>query len=189
MLNYGEYLQEHRHFELAFTAYERGIALFKWPAVFEIWDVYLIKFTQRYQGTKLERTRELFEQALVGVTSKFCKQIYLLYAHFEENHGLARHAMKVYERACGAVPKGERNELWTLYIERATNTFGVTYTRDLYAQAIEQLPDAPARDMCMKFAALERKLGEIDRARGIYSHAAQLSDPRTSEAFWKKLHQ
>ena len=28
--------------------YERGVALFNWPIVFEIWNVYLLKFIQRY---------------------------------------------------------------------------------------------------------------------------------------------
>lgn len=29
-------------------AYEKGIALFKWPLVFDIWNLYLTKFIQRY---------------------------------------------------------------------------------------------------------------------------------------------
>ena len=37
----------------------------------------------------------------------------------------------------------------------------------------------------MKFAELETKLGEIDRARGIFSHGSQMSDPRTSKSYWK----
>lgn len=32
--------------------------------------------------------------------------------------------------------------------------------------------------MCVRFADLERKLGEIDRARAIYMHASQMADPR-----------
>lgn len=63
--------------------------------------------------------------------------------------GLARHAMKVYERATGAVPKAERNAVWKLYIQRVSATFGVTYTRDLYSKAIESLPDKDARTTCM----------------------------------------
>lgn len=35
--------------------------------------------------------------------------------------------------------------------------------------------------MCLRFADLERKLGEIDRARAIYAHASQIADPRVSE--------
>ena len=32
--------------------------------------------------------------------------------------------------------------------------------------------------MCLRYAQLETKLGEVDRARGIYSHGSQMSDPR-----------
>jgi len=40
--------------------------------------------------------------------------------------------------------------------------------------------------MCLKFAEMERRLGEIDRARAIYAHASQFSDPRISPSFWEK---
>ncbi|KAG6379132.1 hypothetical protein JVT61DRAFT_11569 [Boletus reticuloceps] len=39
-------------------------------------------------------------------------------------------------------------------------------------------------EMCLRFAALERKLGEIDRARAIYAHASQFCDPRVNPKFW-----
>ena len=39
--------------------------------------------------------------------------------------------------------------------------------------------------MCMRYSELERALGEIDRARGVYSHAAQISDPRVCQEFWE----
>ena len=38
--------------------------------------------------------------------------------------------------------------------------------------------------MCLRFAAMERKLGEIDRARAIYAHASQFCDPRVNPKFW-----
>ena len=38
--------------------------------------------------------------------------------------------------------------------------------------------------MCLRYAALERKLGEIDRARAIYAHASQFCDPRVNQNFW-----
>ena len=41
--------------------------------------------------------------------------IYLLYAKLEEEHGLARHAMAVYERACSAVPTPDKYEV-SLYV-------------------------------------------------------------------------
>jgi len=95
---------------------------------------------KRYGGTKLERTRDLFEQCLeqcpgkyaksmtyfirlfytikiyyfsllsLGIQINFCLFIalYLLYAKLEEEYGLARHAMSVYERATNAVLLEER---------------------------------------------------------------------------------
>ncbi len=186
ILNYASLLEEKHFFEEAFTVYERGIAMFKWPIVYELWNVYLVKFTQRFGGRKLERTRELFEQAVTGCDPQFAKPLFLLYASFEEEHGLARHAMHIYERAAAAVPVAERLEVWRLYIARAGAVFGVTHTRELYEQAIAALPDASARDVALEFADLERKLGEIDRARAVYAYAAQFCDPRvTSNTFWR----
>lgn len=33
---------------LCWQVYERGVAMFKWPNVFDIWNTYLTKFIQRY---------------------------------------------------------------------------------------------------------------------------------------------
>jgi pre-mRNA-splicing factor SYF1 len=47
-------------------------------------------------------------------------------------------------------------------------------------------------DIGLKFTKLERKLGEIDRARGIYEHLSQYSNPNHSlqkEKFWRKWEQ
>merc|ERR1711936_152701 len=38
---------------------------------------------------------------------------------------------------------------------------------------------------CIRFAEMETKLGEIDRARAIYSHASQMCDPRVTAEFWQ----
>lgn len=61
-----------------FQAYEKGIALFKWPNVYDIWNTYLTKFLKRYGGTKLERTRDLFEQCLEHCPPKYAKGIKLV---------------------------------------------------------------------------------------------------------------
>lgn len=62
-------LQEHKFFEDAFKVYERGVQVFKYPHVRLIWSMYLDKFVTRYGGKKLERARDLFEQALKEVRS------------------------------------------------------------------------------------------------------------------------
>lgn len=60
--------QEHKYWEESFRVYERGVALFKYPHVRDIWLAYLQQFVQRYAGSKLERARDLFKQALAQVT-------------------------------------------------------------------------------------------------------------------------
>ena len=57
-------MQEHKYFEDAFKVYERGVKIFKYPHVKDIWVTYLSKFVKRYGKTKLERARELFEHAV-----------------------------------------------------------------------------------------------------------------------------
>ena len=97
--------EEKNYFEESFKIYERGISMFKWPLVYDLWTTYLTKFVTRYGGDKLERARDLFEQALDKCPEKFAKAIYLLYAKLEEDFGLKRHAMAVYNRATQDVMK------------------------------------------------------------------------------------
>merc|ERR1719347_2284604 len=185
IINYGLFLKENNYFEEAFKAYEKGISLFKWPNVYDIWNTYLSEFLARYGGSKLERTRDLFEQCLEGCPTKYAKNIYLLYAKLEEEHGLARHAMAVYDRAVAGVEMTEQGEVYNIYLRKAAEIYGVTRTRQIYEKAIETLKEGEARDMCVRFAELETKLGEIDGARAIYSHASQMCAPRTTPEFWQ----
>ncbi|GAA5954628.1 hypothetical protein JCM10213_002934, partial [Rhodosporidiobolus nylandii] len=178
VINYANFLEENEYWEESFKVYERGTDLFTYPIVFEIWNAYLSKFIKRYGGTKLERARDLFEQALGTCPPKYAKALFLLYGQLEEEHGLAKRAMAVYERATKGVEAKDRFEMYTYYISRATSFFGLPATRPIYERAIEHLPDAQTAEMCMRFAALERKLGEIDRARAVYAHASQFCDPR-----------
>jgi pre-mRNA-splicing factor SYF1 len=153
----------------------------------------------------------LFEQALEKCPPKSCKPIFLLYAQLEEDHGLAKRAMNIYDRAtlvvenqdkfdvsasCQSSGKFERClmdgwsffKMFTVYIAKVAANFGLTATRPIYERALEVLPDRQTANMCLRFAALERKLGEIDRARAIYAHASQFCDPRTNPEFWAEWH-
>lgn len=73
--------------------------------------------------------------------------------------------------------------MFNIYIQRIADLNGVTNTRAAYEQAIERLPEKHARQMCLRFADLERKLGEVDRARTVYTYAAQMCDPRVRVKF------
>jgi pre-mRNA-splicing factor SYF1 len=186
LLNFALFLEEHQYFEEAFRVYEKGVALFKWPVVADLWNMYLTKFAARYRGAKMERMRDLFEQALSDCPDELCYNIFLMYAKFEEEFGLARHAMAVYERACSKVPVKQRYELYRIYIARVAESFGIVRTRAIFERAIEQLADKEAKLMCLQFAELEAKLGEIDRARAIFAHGSQMADPRTDPDYWAK---
>lgn len=111
--------------------YERGVELFTYPIAFELWNTYLSKFIKRYVscyllsptrffahipetsqgGDKIERARDLFEQALENCPPKLSKPLYLMYGKLEEEHGLAKRAMSVYDRATSAVEPADRMEV------------------------------------------------------------------------------
>jgi pre-mRNA-splicing factor SYF1 len=184
VVNYANLLEENKYFEQSFKIYERGLDLFSYPVAFEIWNLYLTKAVDR--RISIERLRDLFEQAVEDCPPRFAKVLYLMYGNLEEDRGLARHAMRIYERATRAVSDEDRADMFNLYITKSASNFGLQSTRPIYERAIAALPDNEAKDMCMKFADMEKRLGEIDRARAIYGHASQFCDPRTSPAFWDK---
>lgn len=184
VVNFANLLEENQYFEDSFKVYERGLDLFNYPVAFEIWNLYLTKAVDR--KISIERLRDLFEQAVEGCPPKFAKVLYLMYGSLEEERGLARHAMRIYERATRAVSDEDRFEMFNFYITKSASNFGLTSTRPIYERAITALPDKEAKDMCLKFAEMERRLGEIDRARAIYGHASQFCDPRTIPSFWSK---
>eukprot|EP01091_Cochliopodium_minus_P008222 TRINITY_DN1820_c0_g1_i2.p1 TRINITY_DN1820_c0_g1~~TRINITY_DN1820_c0_g1_i2.p1 ORF type:complete len:668 (-),score=225.36 TRINITY_DN1820_c0_g1_i2:59-2062(-) len=188
LLNYCLFLEEKKHFEDSFKAFQKGVELFKFPYSMDIWITYLTKFVERYQGKEIERTRELFEQAIEEIPPSDSKTFFIMYADFEEKFGLARHAMYVYDKATKNVQVDDRYMMYLLYISRATEFFGITRTRSIFEQAISSLPDKYVKDLCLKYATLEKKLGEIDRARAIYSHASQFCDPNIDSQFWEEFH-
>ncbi|OSX65160.1 hypothetical protein POSPLADRAFT_1073379 [Postia placenta MAD-698-R-SB12] len=184
IVNYAAFLEENQYYEESFKVYERGTELFTFPVSFEIWNIYLAKFMKRYGDTKIERARDLFEQALEKCPPKHCKPIFIMYSAYEEEFGLAKRAMSIYDRATRVVQDEDKFELFTIYIAKATASYGLPATRPIYERALEILPDRQTAEMCLRFASMERKLGEIDRARAIYAHASQFCDPRVNPKFW-----
>lgn len=67
LLNFAKFYEDNHYYEDSFKIYEFGISLFKWPALYEIWLVYIEKFIERYGGEKLERVRDMFEKVLQQV--------------------------------------------------------------------------------------------------------------------------
>lgn len=57
------------------------------------------------------------------------KPLFLQYAALEEEYGLARSAMEVYEKAVRTVPENERLSVYNLYLARAHQFFGLGKVR------------------------------------------------------------
>lgn len=186
ILNFALFLEENQYFEESFKAYERGVELFTWPHVFDIWQTYLVKFLDRFKGTKLERARDLFEQCIQDIPSEFSKKIFLLYAKLEEEHGLVKRSMDIYKKSIDKVKDDEKLEVFTIYVKRTAELHGITACRSVYEDAINKLNADGSREMCIRYAELERKLGESDRARAIFSHAANMCNPDVQKEFWSK---
>ena len=184
VVNFANLLEEQGYYEESFKVYERGLDLFTYPVAFELWNLYLTKAVDRQ--ISMERLRDLFEQAVEGCPPQFAKALYLMYGALEEERGLSRHAMRIYERATRAVADADRPAMFNYHITKTAANFGLPSTRPVYERAIAALPDAAARDFCLRFADLERALGEVDRARAIFGHGAQMADPRREPGYWKR---
>lgn len=186
LINYADFMEKNHYYEESFKIYETGIELFTWPALYEIWLIYIQKFIQRYGNQKLERTRDLFEKVLKTVPQKQCRIFYLMYADFEENNGILNHAFEVYDRMVAAVEKEEKLECYNFYIAKISDYLGITKSRPIFTNAIETFTGKDLVNIGLRFAHLERRFGEIDRARAIYAHISQFADPRDDDTrLWK----
>ena len=127
----------------------------------------------------------MFEQALVSCPANLSQNLYIAYAQFEENYGLLRHALSIFERGTEAVDIKDKFKIYTIYIELISSRFGLQKTREIYEKALHQLPDKDAREMGITYAQMEQKLGEVDRSRAIFAYTSQLCDPRSQPKFWQ----
>ncbi|ORM40438.1 Pre-mRNA-splicing factor SYF1 [Babesia sp. Xinjiang] len=192
-LNFAMYLEDNKYFEAAFSAFEKCVALFKWPQLYYLYLPYLTKFVKRYRGTKLERAREIFDQCLhSGQDSKnkdippqYVKYLYFLYANMEEEFGLVRRCLGILKDATKCAAKEDQLTMIKLYIAKTTEFYGIVQTRNIYQECLQFVDDDNARKLCEMYIQMERGLGEIDRARAIYTYCAQLCDPAKHEQFWK----
>ncbi|KAI9675870.1 MAG: pre-mRNA-splicing factor syf1 [Bathelium mastoideum] len=185
IVNYANLLEEHGYYEDSYKVYERGLGLYPYPVAFELWNMYLSKAVDN-SNVGMERLRDLFEQAIDGCPPSFAMTIYTMFGSLEENRGLVRASMRIYDRATRAVSDDDRLEMFKYYITKSASNFGLASTRPIYERALEVLPDREAKEMGLKFAEMERRLGEIDRARMIYGHTSQFADPRLDPVFWRK---
>ncbi|KAG7802856.1 hypothetical protein KL944_001748 [Ogataea haglerorum] len=180
ILDYAGFLEDKKLYEDAFRVYERGVLLFRYPVVYEIWTVYLDKILhyQHQLSISVERIRDLFEDALQNCPPDLSKPIFLLYAQFEETRGSKLQALKVYRRAIEHIPaSAEKVELYSLLAAKTAQFKNLESARDVYHGALESVSvNAPGfLDVLVQgFIELELRLGQYRRCREIYRYAARL---------------
>ena len=142
ILNYAAMLQESKFFEDSFHVYERGVNLFKFPHSIDIWRAYLTQFVDRFQDKKVERARDLFEQCCEQAPPKDCKEFFLEYAKLEEQFGLSKRAMDIYDQALTKMKSAsDKIEVLDIYVKRAMDFFGVGKVRSIYEKIIDDDDD------------------------------------------------
>lgn len=185
-VNYAAFLESRTMMEEAFKVYDRGVAAFGYPIAFELWNLYLPKYVEFFapQGS-IERVRDLFEQALKGCPSDRSRSIYILYAEVEETAGSARNALRIIQRAAHSTVAEQRLELFELLLTKTRAALGIPAQRPVFEDAIDTLTQPKdVVEMALRYAALEASLGEYERTRAIYTHAASTCDPRIYPALW-----
>ena len=105
-------------------------------------------------------------------------------ADFEENFGLLSKAFDQYDLLTQTFPS--EMQLWDVYLSKVMTYQGIIRCRQVFQKALKVLTDTNLVMIGLRFAKLERKLNEIERARAIYVHLTQYCDPSSYEkTFWK----
>ena len=197
VIGYADFLEQCGRPDEMCRVYERGINTTGWPHSQPLWLRYLGKFVNLYKGTRRERTRDLFEEALkqAGKSTGGTLPIYLLYARFEEMYGIGRLSMSIFQRAAelfvttSGSPDQEDESVLSAWIASAVRQYGVGKAREVYEYAIGVFKDERAAQWCIKYAGLETKLLEFDRARAIWIHGGQFADPSQMPSYWDAYEQ
>lgn len=182
VVNYANFLEDNNRFEDAFKVYERGVNIFKYPVVFELWNIYLTKAMKRH--LKLERMRDLFDHALIGCPPDMAKTIYILYSKLEEDSGSVQRCVKLLERSLDVIDDKSKPEVFEILLQKTLTHFGAPSTRSIYTRALETLPPTKSINFVLKFAQTEKQLHEYSRVRAILQHGAMLQSPSKSQQLW-----
>ena len=78
-----------------------------------------------------------------------------------------------------------KEQLSIHYFRPNIRNFGVTRTRRIFEKAIEKLKSRYVKQYGLRYAKMERRLGEIDRARAIYAYIAQFCPVDKEKDFWE----
>ncbi|KAL8568300.1 Crooked neck-like protein 1 [Nucella lapillus] len=167
--------------------YERAIANVPpskqkrhWRRYIYLWINYALY--EELEAEDTERTREVYRTGLDIIPHKaftFAK-LWLLFAQFEIRQRNITAARKIMGTAIGKCPK---NKLFRGYIELELQLREFDRCRLLYEKFLEFNPQNCTT--WMKYAELESILGDLERARAVYSLAVNQTQLDMPEVLWK----
>lgn len=182
IINYANFLEDNNRYEESFKIYEKGISIFKYPVVFEIWNIYLAKVIQR--NLSIERIRDLFDQSLINCPSNLSKSIYILYSKFEQDRGSVEKSIKILKKGILNVDIKDKVELYEILIQLKIDNYGISSSRDEFQEAINILPTNFALPFILKFTSIEIQLKEYERARSLFKYGSQLQSVEKNSKLW-----
>jgi pre-mRNA-splicing factor SYF1 len=111
---------------------------------------------------------------------------YYMYSEYEEKYGLFNHAIEILDRMSDEVIDDDKQRAYEIFIAKVANYLGLTRTRPIFEKALENFKDKNLTLFGLRYAQVERKLGETDRARQIMNYLSSLVDPELdSHRFWE----
>ncbi|CCC67774.1 hypothetical protein NCAS_0A12160 [Naumovozyma castellii] len=190
-INYSHFLQHHNMIMESYQIYERAIPLFTAETQYELWNIYLAEVVNPLSPLSKEHIRELFEHAIrtllpFGID---CKSIFILYSDFEEKQGLLKRSVDILWKGAqtngqGTIHLKSRLGLWNLCLFKAQSHLGLSVSRQIYEDCIQQVPNSKSAPYIIGFADAETSGGEITRSREILEYGARLIPPAKNTSLW-----
>jgi pre-mRNA-splicing factor SYF1 len=112
-----------------------------------------------------------------------------MYAQLEEKFGLGNHVIEIFEKAIRDVPTSNVPEVFLTYMQKVNEFYGIIKMRNLFELGFEVIQETShVIDLGLQFVEIEKKLGEVERARNIFIYISQFCDARKTEhlKFWNK---
>ena len=186
IFNYVTYLEKIKNYDKIYNIYEQSMDLFTWPNVYDLCLCYIIDYIKHFKETKIEIFRDIIQNIIVA--SGHMKIFYYIYAFYEEKYGLFNHCIDILKDASHNVKEEEKPEVHSVIIAKCAKYFGIGKIRIAFDDAMNNLDKSYALEIGLKYIAIEIKLKEINRARGIFKFLGKIFNPDNKEykeEFWE----
>ncbi len=186
IFNYVTYLEKIENYDKIYNIYEQSMDLFTWPNVYDLCLCYIIDYINHFKNEKIEIFRDIIQNIIVA--SGHMKIFYYIYAFYEEKYGLFNHCIDILKEASQNVKDEEKPEVHSIIIAKCAKYFGIGKIRIAFDEAMNTLEKSYVLEIGLKYIAIEIKLKEINRARGIFKYLGKIFNPDNKEykeEFWE----